>query len=73
MQSGKLTKGDRLGQTDHSQINYPDFRRCFYIEVPELARMTQEEVDEYRKELDDLKVIHTMKCCMLILFHCDII
>ena len=31
-------------------------RRNFYIEVPELARMTPEEVEEYRAELDGVKV-----------------
>ena len=31
-------------------------RRNFYIEVPELARMSGEEVEEYRKQLDGVKV-----------------
>ncbi len=31
-------------------------RRNFYIEVPELARMGEEEVEEYRAELDGIKV-----------------
>lgn len=31
-------------------------RRNFYIEVPELARMAPAEVDEYRKQLDGIKV-----------------
>ncbi len=31
-------------------------RRNFYIEVPELARMSKEEVEEYRAELDGIKV-----------------
>ncbi|GMH39795.1 hypothetical protein BSKO_07693 [Bryopsis sp. KO-2023] len=56
VQSGKLTKGDKLGQINHAEIDYPPFRRCFYIEVPELTRMTDEEVAENRKELDDIKV-----------------
>lgn len=28
----------------------------FYIEVPELAKMTPKEVEEYRNELDEIKV-----------------
>lgn len=56
VQSGKLSKGDRLGVTDHSKIEYPPFRRNFYIEVPELARMTANEVEAYRKTLDGIKI-----------------
>ena len=52
----KLSKGDKLGITDHAAINYPPFRRNFYIEVPELARMTPPEVAAYRKQLDGVKV-----------------
>ena len=54
--AGKLSKGEKLGVVDHSTMTYAPFRRDFYIEVPELARMTDEEVAEYRKQLDDLKV-----------------
>lgn len=56
MQAGKLSKGDRLGPADHSKIDYLPFRRNFYIEVPELARMTEQQVAERRKELDGIKV-----------------
>ena len=54
--TGKLSKGDKLGIVDHSTIEYPAFRRNFYIEVPELARMTEDEVAELRKQLDNVKV-----------------
>ena len=54
--AGKLSKGDKLGVVDHSKINYAPFRRSFYIEVPELARMSAAEVAEYRRQLDDIKV-----------------
>ena len=53
--AGKLSKGDRLGQVDHSQIDYLPVRKNFYIEVPEVARMDEEEVAEIRKE-DGVKV-----------------
>lgn len=33
MRAGKGSKGDRLGLVDHSTINYPPFRKNFYIEV----------------------------------------
>ncbi|KAK9806771.1 hypothetical protein WJX72_002237 [[Myrmecia] bisecta] len=54
--AGKLSKADKLGAADHNLIEYQPFRRNFYIEVPDLARMTPEEVAEHRKLLDDIKV-----------------
>ncbi|KAL4430956.1 hypothetical protein ABPG75_006212 [Micractinium tetrahymenae] len=54
--AGKLSKGDKLVAVDHGTIQYPPFRRNFYIEVPELARMTPAEVEEYRRQLDGVKV-----------------
>lgn len=53
--AGKLSKGDKLLAVDHAAMNYPPFRRNFYSEVPELARMTPAEVDEYRRQLDGVK------------------
>lgn len=55
VRAGK-SKGDKLGQVDHSTITYAPFRKSFYIEVPELARMSKEEVDAYRKQLENIKV-----------------
>lgn len=34
---------------DHATVDYPPFRRRFYIEVPEIQRMTEEEVAAARK------------------------
>lgn len=31
--AGKLSKGDKLMAADHASIDYPPFRRNFYIEV----------------------------------------
>lgn len=31
--AGKLSKGEKLMAVDHSTIDYPPFRRNFYIEV----------------------------------------
>ena len=56
VQAGKLSKGDKLGVVDHSKVSYPPFRRNFYIEVPELAKMTDDQVQEFRKQLDGIKV-----------------
>lgn len=62
--TGKLSKGDKLGQVDHATMNYPPFRRNFYIEVPELARLSEAEVVELRKQLDDVKVIAVCWACL---------
>lgn len=56
VRAGKGSKGDRLGIVDHATINYPPFRKNFYIEVNELARMSEQEVSEYRKQLNGIKV-----------------
>ena len=31
----------KLVQVDHSKIEYPPFSKQFYVEVPEIARMTK--------------------------------
>ncbi len=45
-----------LAKIDHSGIEYIPFRKDFYVEVPELSKMTQAEVDAYKKELEDIQV-----------------
>ena len=52
MTAGKLSKGDKLVAVDHSTIDYPPFRKNFYIEVTELTRLSPEELAELRAELD---------------------
>lgn len=54
--AAKLSKSDKLGQVDHSTINYPVFRRNFYIEAQEIQMMTEKQVADYRLQLDDIKV-----------------
>ena len=54
--AGRASKADKLGTVDHSKIEYAPFRRSFYIETQELAKMKEEEVAAYRMELDDIKV-----------------
>ncbi|KAI8468169.1 MAG: P-loop containing nucleoside triphosphate hydrolase protein [Monoraphidium minutum] len=51
-----MSKGDKLAAVDHSTVEYPPFRRNFYIEVPEITKMSDEEVAKLRKELDGIKV-----------------
>ncbi|GMH20849.1 hypothetical protein Nepgr_022691 [Nepenthes gracilis] len=52
MKRVKKTKAEKLAIVDHSKIDYPPFRKNFYIEVKEIARMTAEEVAAYRRELE---------------------
>ncbi|CAH0680205.1 unnamed protein product [Chilo suppressalis] len=45
-----------LAKVDHSSLQYMSFRKAFYTEVSELARMTPEEVEAYRTELEGIRV-----------------
>ncbi|GBP30557.1 Probable ATP-dependent RNA helicase DDX46 [Eumeta japonica] len=45
-----------LAKVDHASLNYMPFRKAFYTEVGELARMTPEEVELYRQELEGIRV-----------------
>ncbi|KAF7670374.1 hypothetical protein LDENG_00228450 [Lucifuga dentata] len=45
-----------LEPVDHQKIQYESYRKNFYVEVPELARMTAEEVNAYRLELEGITV-----------------
>jgi ATP-dependent RNA helicase DDX46/PRP5 len=50
------TKKKELGVIDHSSIQYEPFRKQFYIETPEIAKMTEEEIKAYREELDGIRI-----------------
>ena len=52
----RLAEKKELKAVDHAQIVYEVFRKNFYIEAKEIADMTAEEVEMYRKELGDVKV-----------------
>lgn len=52
----KKTKGKDLPKVDHTKVEYTPFRKDFYVEVPELAKMTKEEVAAYRTELESIKI-----------------
>lgn len=45
-----------LARIDHNNIVYLPFRKNFYVEVPEIAKMTHEEVDAYKEELEGIRV-----------------
>ncbi|KAK9103094.1 hypothetical protein Sjap_020348 [Stephania japonica] len=52
MKRVKKNKAEKLSLVDHSKIEYPPFRKNFYIEVKEMSRMTSEEVLAHRKQLE---------------------
>ena len=52
----KKTKKKDLPTVDHRKIDYEPFRKDFYVEVPDLAKMTPEEVSAYRIELENIKI-----------------
>lgn len=43
-------------KVDHSKIDYPPFEKNLYIEVPELTSMTNAQVFELRRSLDNIRV-----------------
>ncbi|XP_012736940.2 probable ATP-dependent RNA helicase DDX46 [Fundulus heteroclitus] len=45
-----------LEPVDHTKIQYEPYRKNFYVEVPELAKMSPEEVNAYRLELEGIVV-----------------
>uniref|UniRef100_H3DF97 Probable ATP-dependent RNA helicase DDX46 n=1 Tax=Tetraodon nigroviridis TaxID=99883 RepID=H3DF97_TETNG len=45
-----------LEPVDHEKIQYESYRKNFYVEVPELAKMSQEDVNAYRLELEGIIV-----------------
>lgn len=54
--TGKLSKSDKFTAVDHSTIDYPSFRRNFYIEAQDIKRLTMDEVKKLRQDLDGIKV-----------------
>lgn len=45
-----------LAKIDHTSVEYASFRKDFYVEVPEIAKLTQEEIDKYRSDLEGIQV-----------------
>ncbi|ODQ68670.1 P-loop containing nucleoside triphosphate hydrolase protein [Nadsonia fulvescens var. elongata DSM 6958] len=44
---------------DHSRMEYEPFRKCFYVPPQEVEQLTEEEVADLRKLLDDTKIYGT--------------
>ncbi len=45
-----------LKPVNHAEIQYPPFRKLFYIEVPEISRMDDKELKRRRKAMGGIKV-----------------
>ncbi|XP_029439721.1 LOW QUALITY PROTEIN: probable ATP-dependent RNA helicase DDX46 [Rhinatrema bivittatum] len=55
--TGYQTKQRKLLEpVDHGKIEYEPYRKNFYVEVPELTKMSQEEVTAYRLEMEGITV-----------------
>jgi len=52
----KKAKKKDLQMVDHSLVNYEPFNKEFYIEVPEIAKMTPEDLQQLHQELDGIKI-----------------
>ena len=54
----KLNKKGKkeLPKVNHNKIEYLPFRKNFYLEVPELAKMTDAEVEQLRLDMEGIKV-----------------
>lgn len=45
-----------LAKIDHSGVDYAPFRKNFYVEVPELGKMTSQDVEQYKEKLEGIQV-----------------
>lgn len=45
-----------LAKIDHATVDYLPFRKNFYVEIPEIAKMTHSEVDIYKTALEGITV-----------------
>lgn len=54
--SSLAARAKTLPVTDHSKVYYRPFRKNFYVEVGEVAKMTDEEVENLRDELEGIRV-----------------
>jgi ATP-dependent RNA helicase DDX46/PRP5 len=52
----KIKTKSEMVFTDHSKVYYRPFKKNFYVEVPEINKMSDDEVIKYRLELEDIKV-----------------
>lgn len=45
-----------LAKVDHTTMNYGTFKKNFYVEVPEIGKLSNEDIDAYRVELEGILV-----------------
>lgn len=65
--NSNIKQKEKVFKIDHNKISYFPFRKNFYVEVPDIARMTSEEVDEYRLvSTADVTLSPVNKMCLLI-------
>jgi ATP-dependent RNA helicase DDX46/PRP5 len=53
---GPKPKKKELPVVDHAKVQYTSFRKNFYVEVPELTKLTDEEVNALREDSENIKV-----------------
>ena len=53
-----------LPKVDHNRLVYEPFTKSFYVEVPELARMSAGEVELMREELEGVKAGFIFVCIL---------
>ncbi|KAJ3211471.1 pre-mRNA processing RNA-helicase [Clydaea vesicula] len=51
-----LAKKKDIIAVDHENIDYPEFKKNFYIEPREMAELTEAEVEQKRADLDGIKI-----------------
>jgi ATP-dependent RNA helicase DDX46/PRP5 len=54
--AARKAKKKDLAVVDHTRIRYEPFRKEFYVPPPDVATMTEEEVELLRLELDGIKI-----------------
>ncbi|KAF9122062.1 pre-mRNA processing RNA-helicase [Mortierella sp. 14UC] len=54
--AAKRIKKKDIPTVDHSKMQYEYFRKDFYLEPPEMADMTPEEIHSMRLEMDGIKI-----------------
>lgn len=52
----KKVKKKDLTSVDHAAVQYEPFRKNFYVETSQIAKMTDEQIKAYRFELDNIKI-----------------
>jgi ATP-dependent RNA helicase DDX46/PRP5 len=54
--AAKRAKKKDIALVDHSKVTYEPFRKEFYVAPPDIAEMTEDDVELIRLELDGIKI-----------------